>query len=55
MIFKSIWKAWTNYLERLRKINKEEFGDGPLKCKGCGMKCSAEGKRNCSFFDMDVD
>ena len=55
MIFKKIKKAWTDYLHRLAKINKEEFGEGSLKCKQCGMKCSAQGKRNCSFFDMDVD
>ena len=54
MFFQSIKKAISNYLKHLAKVNKEEFGDGPLKCQGCGMKCTAEDKKACSFFDMNV-
>ena len=55
MFLKKIKKAISDYLKHLAKVNKEEFGDGPLKCQGCGMKCTAEDKKACSFFDMNVD
>ncbi len=54
MFLRNIKKAVSDWLAHLAKVNKEEFGEGPLKCQGCGMKCTAEDKRHCSFFDMNV-
>ncbi len=54
MFLRSIKEKIRQYLAHLAEVNKKEFGDGPLKCQGCGMNCSAEDKKACSFFDMNV-